>query len=91
MYQHKRLLPWVGAQPREDVMVKRGEPIPADSTGPIFVCTRNDSLAGIVESCPPARREDLVFLQNGMLQPWLDAQGIGDNTQVRGRMTMTGA
>lgn len=25
---------------------------------------------------------DLVFIQNGMLQPWLDARGLGDNTQV---------
>jgi hypothetical protein len=25
---------------------------------------------------------DLVFLQNGMLQPWLDSRGLGDNTQV---------
>ncbi len=25
---------------------------------------------------------DLVFIQNGMLQPWLDAQELGDNTQV---------
>lgn len=65
-----------------DLVVKRGEPIPADGEGPIFVCTRNDSLAGIVEACPENRREDLVFLQNGMLQPWLDTQGLGDNTQV---------
>jgi len=26
---------------------------------------------------------DLVFIQNGMLQPWLDERGLGDNTQVR--------
>ena len=25
---------------------------------------------------------DLVFIQNGMLQPWLDDKGLGDNTQV---------
>ena len=25
---------------------------------------------------------DLVFIQNGMLQPWLDEQGLGSNTQV---------
>ena len=25
---------------------------------------------------------DLVFIQNGMLQPWLDARGLGSNTQV---------
>lgn len=25
---------------------------------------------------------DLVFIQNGMLQPWLDDRGLGDNTQA---------
>lgn len=25
---------------------------------------------------------DLVFIQNGMLQPWLDARSLGDATQV---------
>jgi len=24
----------------------------------------------LVDQTPPARREDLVFIQNGMLQPW---------------------
>ena len=32
----------------------------------------------------PLAPADLVFIQNGMLQPWLDSQGLGDNTQVRG-------
>jgi hypothetical protein len=27
---------------------------------------------------------DLVFIQNGMLQPWLDARGLGEATQVGG-------
>ena len=36
---------------------------------------------------PPATnlvcvRADLVFIQNGMLQPWLDARGLGSATQV---------
>ncbi len=30
----------------------------------------------------PISRADLVFIQNGMLQPWLDSRGLGDNTQV---------
>lgn len=30
-----------------------------------------------------AAATDLVFIQNGMLQPWLDANGLGENTQVR--------
>ena len=26
---------------------------------------------------------DLVFIQNGMIQPWLNKHGLSDNTQVR--------
>jgi hypothetical protein len=35
-----------------------------------------------VAATPAARRGDLVFLQNGMLQPWLEANGLTDATQV---------
>ncbi len=63
------------------VLIRRNEPVTGPA-GPIVVCTRNDDLQAIVEATPAARREDLVFIQNGMLQPWLDAQGLGDNTQV---------
>jgi len=66
-----------------DVVVKRGEQFPAlPQPLPILIATRNDALAGIVEATPPNRREDLVFMQNGMLQPFLDARGLGDATQV---------
>lgn len=52
----------------ESVLLKRGDPFPAEpASGPIYVCTRNDALAGIVDATPAHRREDLVFLQNGML------------------------
>lgn len=67
----------------EDVIVRRGEPFPSEpAEGPIFVCTRNDVLDGVVDSCPPHRREDLVFLQNGMLEPWLKKRGLEENTQA---------
>lgn len=36
----------------------------------------------MVEATPPPRRPDLVFIQNGHLQPWLDSVGLGDATQV---------
>jgi len=66
-----------------DILVKRGESVPADAPpGPIVVCTRNDVLEDIIKATPADRREDLVFIQNGMLQPFLDAQGIGANTQA---------
>lgn len=43
------------------------------------------ALSGRLDTCHPlaARRPDLVFIQNGMLQPWLDKRGLGDNTQAR--------
>lgn len=48
---------------------------------PIVVCTRNDDLDVVVPAVHPSRRRDLVFVQNGMVQPWLRARGLGDNTQ----------
>ena len=64
-----------------DVMVRRGDKVQGPP-GPIIVCTRNDDLEGVLEATPADRRDDLVFIQNGMLQPWLDSKGLGDNTQV---------
>eukprot|EP00929_Paragymnodinium_shiwhaense_P112348 TRINITY_DN80603_c0_g1_i1.p1 TRINITY_DN80603_c0_g1~~TRINITY_DN80603_c0_g1_i1.p1 ORF type:complete len:398 (-),score=78.80 TRINITY_DN80603_c0_g1_i1:182-1321(-) len=59
----------------KDIIVKRGDPFPADAPrGPIYVCTRNDALAGIVASVPQDRHEDLVFVQNGALLPFIDRE-----------------
>ena len=66
-----------------DVLVRRGEIFPAAPTsGPIYVCTRNDALAGVIASTPSNRREDLVFLQNGMVGEFLFEQGLRDAAQV---------
>eukprot|EP00324_Dicrateria_rotunda_P005664 CAMPEP_0206170098 /NCGR_PEP_ID=MMETSP1474-20131121/37776_1 /ASSEMBLY_ACC=CAM_ASM_001110 /TAXON_ID=97495 /ORGANISM="Imantonia sp., Strain RCC918" /LENGTH=289 /DNA_ID=CAMNT_0053576561 /DNA_START=82 /DNA_END=948 /DNA_ORIENTATION=- len=66
-----------------DAVVKRGEPFPAEpAQGPIYVATRNDALAGIIADTPAHRREDLVFMQNGMLDAFLASQGLADATQV---------
>lgn len=65
----------------QDVIIGRGQPIES-SSGPIIICTRNDALQSVVDATPAHRRKDLVFIQNGMLQPWLDERGLGDNTQV---------
>ncbi len=46
------------------------------------VATRNDALDQVVQATPAERRKDLVWMQNGMLAPWLDARGLGDSTQV---------
>ena len=67
----------------ESVVMKRGDAFPsAPTSGPIYVTTRNNDLAGVIEATPPERREDLVFMQNGMLGKFLDEKGLGDNTQV---------
>jgi len=66
-----------------DVVLTRGEPLPAQpASGPIYVATRNDDLQAIVDSTPPERRGDLVFMQNGMLGAFLAKNGLADNTQV---------
>jgi len=66
-----------------DAMVKRGDRIPeSPQTGPIYVCTRNDVLEDVIAATPEHRRRDLVFLQNGMLGDFLQAQGLQDATQV---------
>lgn len=46
------------------------------------VCTRNDDLEDVISRTPPVRREDLVFLQNGVLGPLLEKHGLVKNTQV---------
>lgn len=66
----------------DDVMVKRGESIPLDFEGPILVCTRNDDLEAVLHSTPQSRWNDLVFFQNGMLEPWFVSKGLKDADQV---------
>mmetsp|Transcript_68464 Transcript_68464/g.164400 ORF Transcript_68464/g.164400 Transcript_68464/m.164400 type:complete len:384 (-) Transcript_68464:8-1159(-) len=63
-----------------DIVVRRGESFPANApAGPIFVCTRNDDLKAIIEMTPKERREDLVFIQNGALLPFLEKE-LGKET-----------
>ncbi|XP_004303221.1 PREDICTED: uncharacterized protein LOC101295056 [Fragaria vesca subsp. vesca] len=66
----------------DDLLVKRGEPVPLDFEGPIMVCTRNDDLEAVLQSTPRPRWNDLVFFQNGMLEPWLESKGLADANQV---------
>lgn len=62
-----------------DVIVRRNEPVDGPQ-GPIVVCTRNDALDTVVDNTPEERRRDLLFIQNGMLLPWLEKRGLSDNT-----------
>ncbi|KZV44182.1 hypothetical protein F511_22534 [Dorcoceras hygrometricum] len=66
----------------EDVLIKRGESFPHDFKVPILVCTRNDDLEAVLHSTPKSRWSDLVFFQNGMLEPWFENKGLGNADQV---------
>eukprot|EP00438_Fugacium_kawagutii_P011261 Skav224325 [mRNA] locus=scaffold1353:42774:70462:- [translate_table: standard] len=56
-----------------DVIMRRGEPFPSEAPkGPIYVCTRNDALESVIASVPEDRHEDLIFVQNGVLMPFLE-------------------
>jgi ketopantoate reductase len=48
---------------------------------PILVTVRNADLDGVVARVPDRRRADLVFVQNGMLRPWLRTAGLGSATR----------
>ncbi len=64
------------------VVLGRSDTIDPNGEGPILIATRNDALDGIVEKCPENRRKDLVFMQNGYLDSFLESKGLMDNTQV---------
>ncbi|KIY95098.1 hypothetical protein MNEG_12864 [Monoraphidium neglectum] len=73
--------------PRPAPILRRGEavpdlPRPGADAGPIWVCTTNDALDEVIAATPQGRRGDLVFVQNGMLLPWLRERWLGGNTQV---------
>lgn len=75
----------------EDVILGRGEGIPDTipaSSGkgedgdsllkefPIYVCVPEGEVEGVIDSCPPDKRCDLVFLQAGCLEPLLKSRGL---------------
>ncbi len=61
--------------------MKRGDIIPSDINGPIYLCTRNDDLEEIIQTTPLHMKSNLVFLQNGMLAPYLKSKSLEENTQ----------
>lgn len=65
-----------------DLIIRRGEPIPPDAPGPVYVCTRNDDLEDIILKCPDEKREDLVFMQNGYLENLLRKYALNENTKA---------
>ena len=49
--------------------------------GPILVCTNAGDLAAVIQSTPEPRLDDLVFVQNGMLDTFLETRGREGNTR----------
>jgi hypothetical protein len=72
------------AQPGQCTIIGRNDQIDPNKAGqPIIVTTRNDALPKIIENCPANRRADLVFVQNGYLDPLLESYGLLESaTQV---------
>jgi hypothetical protein len=62
--------------------LRRNGRVDPTKKGPIYVCTRNDDLAAVVEQCPSERRADLVFIQNGMLRSFLRERNLEKATQA---------
>ena len=50
---------------------------------PIYVCVPENEVASVIDSCPPEKREDLVFLQSGCLEPLLKSRGLCRNDQTQ--------
>ena len=65
-----------------DVVVKRGDVIPSGHAGPVYVCTQTADLAAVIAACPEDKKDDLVFLQDGMLEPLFQRNGIYGPTQA---------
>jgi hypothetical protein len=72
----------------DDLLIKRGDPIPELQAGgqlvrmPIYVCTRNDDLPAVLAATPKERWEDLILMQNGQLEPFMQKNGLYDVTQA---------
>lgn len=60
---------------------KHGWEALGDRDDPIFIAVRNDDLDPVLDRIDPAMHGRLVFTQNGMLRPWLDARGLSGATR----------
>ena len=66
----------------EDTVVERGELIPEDHTGPVYLCVPAPDLEAVIAACPESKRDDLVFLSDGHLEPLFQRNGIYGPTQA---------
>lgn len=74
----------LAARGRQFVLVDRQrgwDQIDPEQRGPILLAVRNDDLAAVIDRVPASRRGDLVFVQNGMLRPWLAERGLANATR----------
>ena len=63
------------------VVSSREDTIDKNGSGPIFVATRNDALDYIIDTqCPKERHADLVFVQNGYLDTYLESKNLLQST-----------
>lgn len=67
-------------------LISRGQVVASERDGegafPIIVATHCSDLEVVLDKTCESRWKDLVFVQNGMLQPWLQRHGLQNNTQV---------
>jgi len=66
---------------RGAVLTRQDGALAEQGDAPVLVCSRNDDLDAVLERVPATRRDDLVFVQNGMLRPWLRARDLGEVTR----------
>lgn len=52
-------------------MLGHNDPIPPEHDGPIFCCMRAMDLEARIAECPEGKRNDLIFVQNGYINPVL--------------------
>jgi hypothetical protein len=77
------MLAFAGAQSNfKDVYITRGESIPADAPGPVYLCVRAEDLEEIFLSCPKEKKDDLVLMSNGMFEKLARKYGVDENTRA---------
>lgn len=50
---------------------------------PIYVCVPEEEVAAVIDSCPETKREDLVFMASGCLEPLLKSRGLCRDWQTQ--------
>mmetsp|Transcript_24355 Transcript_24355/g.79329 ORF Transcript_24355/g.79329 Transcript_24355/m.79329 type:complete len:349 (+) Transcript_24355:26-1072(+) len=60
----------------EDVVLGRGEAIPSGHPGPVYLAVPAAELDAAIELCPEEKRDDLVFLSDGQLEPLFQRHGL---------------